>query len=242
MSKLIKLENYKELFYSEAEINNIFSLDDLNLKEDWLIVIPLENLHEVNIPEESLKKLEINPNQNYIVSLLSKATKIYTTIEFDKELLHSETHYLLPSNCHYSIEWKANWIFESIFFRKSDDEFKSNVIKKLSEILSEIKIISISVKHILRDEEFELIIQWLSFSKVQYNLEYLYLILPTLSDALNTLEMCINWKSLNEIRLQYVTEDKESSAVFISNAIKSFEKKFGVVKIIYISKSRFSRW
>ena len=109
------------------------------------------------------------------------------------------------------------------------------------EIMGELSLIQprftkISISHKLLLGEFELVRDLLSFRKVRFSLLKLVVSFNLLSECLTVLSMCAVWPELNYILLSYSESDLENEQKAVANAVANFNKNFGYIRTIKVSK------
>ena len=87
------------------------------------------------------------------------------------------------------------------------------------------------------DEKFSFVVFLLGIQKVQEWLNSIYLKTQNLTSCLKIMELLLNWRSIDSIRLEYSTSDVDNEEEAIRESVKELTKQVGLINKIEITNA-----
>ena len=87
------------------------------------------------------------------------------------------------------------------------------------------------------DEKFSFVVFLLGIQKVQEWLNSIYLKTQNLTSCLEIMELLLNWRSIDSIRLEYSTSDVDNEEEAIRESVKELTKQVGLINKIEITNA-----
>ena len=173
-----------------------------------------------------------------IIQKLSKARKFLATVFIDNKFIESNTISMFPQNWEYTLYWQNEGLLDSFNFVGLSSNQKTIILDKYFDSVNNMNITCIHFIYLLKANEVDIVMKYLSTKRVQENLLSLYLILPSLTDALQTLNLWCSWRFVNFILIYYISANHKDENTLKKNAMKAFRKKVGVINRLQITKKR----
>ena len=86
------------------------------------------------------------------------------------------------------------------------------------------------------DENYSFVVFLLEIQKVQESLNEIELTTQNLTNCLKIMELLSNWRSIDSIKLKYLTSDVDNKEEAIRESIQKLIKRVGLINRIIISK------
>ena len=209
-----------------TKIKTIFTYDKL-INSSYL-AIPIKWLHCVKIGELNISsKLKFSNTQS-IISMISSAKTFKWDFALKRLSDLRNIVQFLPKNWEYSICEIS--LIPKDTINKNSNILSEKEIDSYIAVLSRMKIRRISTSYFIDNKNLKFLSAILDLRTIYENLFALDLKVKTSNTCINILEMCLNFKWIQSIKLTYVEEDCLNEE--IHQKIKEFIIKSSIISEI----------